>query len=174
LGRPALLGGGKVDPLPVGVPHDVVDVLGRPFRDVAVEEVLFDGGRVPLQRIAIAGATGGEADGDDVVLVVRPDGATLELVVPLAVDGVLGQHGRDVHVHGVAGGEALHEVGAADADPRNGAGGVPAEERLRRLDLGVVSDGHHVHRRHMVGYPHLGGTHPAPVLPVPAGVLPVL
>ena len=153
---------------------DLVDLAHGPGADQAVGEVARDRLGLGLQRVAVAGAAGGEPEGHHVALVVGPDRAAHELDLPLPADRAVLDDRAEVEIDVVAGLQAVDQSGRADADPRDRAGRVAAEQRLRRLQLRVVGDRHQQHHRDLVGDPQLHRAHAAAVLARAAGVHPVL
>jgi hypothetical protein len=70
--------------------------------------------------------------------------------------------------------QPTHQIRIADADSRHRSWPIAAEERLRRLDLGVVGDAHEEDLGHLMGDPYLDRAGASAAFTVPAAVLPVL
>src|SRR5215207_499003 len=165
----------EVGPAGFQVVGNLVDVSRHPFGNKVAQHVLDNALGVGFERVAVARAAGGEAEGHDVARLVGADGATHELDLPLPPDGAFCDDPGEVQVYraGVVT-EFLHKTRSANADAGTGRRGVAAEEWLRGLELGVIGDAHEQDHRGLVGDPHLHRAGAAAVLTRAGAVLPML
>src|SRR5579883_490033 len=164
-----------VDAHGVLVVSHLIDVACAPVGDDFRFDIPHDLLWVGVERVSIARPSTGKAKGDNVSLVVGPDGADERFIAPFSMDGLsIDERSKIQFEAGIPCAHPLEKIGPANTDPRHSRRRIATEEWLRRLHFAVIGNRREENGGCLVRDPHLNRAAAAPMRAVTAGVLPVL